>query len=212
METAMAAKRKKIDAAQPASPEDAALDAALRLAETRKWSEIALPEIAEEAGLSLADMLRAAPSKPALMAAFARRIDSAMLTAKIEADGSVKDKLFEILMRRFDALAPHKAAVKNMLADLPREPVAALCALPSFLRSMRWAAEAAGIRTASPLAPLKINALAAAHLAALRIWLDDDSADAAKTMAALDKSLGRLEALASSFPAFLKRRMEPAKS
>ncbi len=208
----MAAKRKKIDAAAAATPEDAALDAALRLAETRKWSEISLPEIAEEAGLSLADMLRAAPSKPALMAAFARRVDGTMLAAKIDADGSVKDKLFEILMRRFDALAPHKAAVKNMLADLPREPVAAICALPSLLRSMRWATEVAGVRTATPLAPFKINALAVAYLAALLVWRDDDSADAAKTMAALDKSLGRLETLASSFPAFLKRRVAPAKS
>jgi AcrR family transcriptional regulator len=208
----MAAKRKKIDAAPAATPEDAALDAALRLAETRKWSEISLPEIAEAAGLSLAEILRAAPSKPALMAAFARRVDSAMLAGKVDADGSVKDKLFEILMRRFDALGPHKAAVKNMLADLPREPVAALCALPSLLRSMRWAAEAAGIRTATPLAPLKINALAVAYLSTLRVWRDDDSADAAKTMATLDKSLGRLEALASSFPAFLKRPTESAKS
>jgi hypothetical protein len=146
------------------------------------------------------------------MAAFARRVDSAMLAGKVDADGSVKDKLFEILMRRFDALGPHKAAVKNMLADLPREPVAALCALPSLLRSMRWAAEAAGIRTATPLAPLKINALAVAYLSTLRVWRDDDSADAAKTMATLDKSLGRLEALASSFPAFLKRSAESAKS
>lgn len=208
----MAAKRKKIDAAPAATPEDAALDAALRLAETRKWSEISLPEIAEAAGLSLAEILRAAPSKPALMAAFARRVDSAMLAGKVDADGSVKDKLFEILMRRFDALGPHKAAVKNMLADLPREPVAALCALPSLLRSMRWAAEAAGIRTATPLAPLKINALAVAYLSTLRVWRDDDSADAAKTMATLDKSLGRLEALASSFPVFLKRPTESAKS
>lgn len=206
----MAAKRKKIDAVPPASPEDAALDAALRLAETRKWSAISLPEIAEEAGLSLADMLRAAPSKPALMAAFARRVDGAMLAAKIDEDGSVKDKLFEILMRRFDALAPHKAAVKNMLADLPRDPGTAICALPALLRSMRWAAEAAGVRTATPLAPLKINALAIAYLAALRVWRDDDSADAAKTMAALDKSLGRLEALASSFPAFLTNSAKSA--
>jgi AcrR family transcriptional regulator len=186
-------------------PADAALDAALRLAATRKWSDIALPEIAEEAGLSLAQMLPAAPSKAALMSAFGRRIDAAMLAGKVDADGSVKDKLFEILMRRFDALGPYKAAVKNILADLPREPMAALCGLPSLLRAMRWAAEAAGIRTASPLAAFKINALAIAYLATLRVWLDDDSADAAKTMASLDKTLGRLEGLASSFPAFLRR-------
>ncbi len=208
----MAAKRKPApDAASSAAaspgadPAARALDAALRLAETRKWSEIALPDIADEAGLSLAECLRAAPSKAHLLAAFGRRVDEAMLARPADAEGTVKDKLFDLLMRRFDALAPYKSAVKNIVADLPRDPASGLCALPGLLRAMRWTAEAAGISTTGPLAPLKINALALTYLATMRIWLRDDSADAAKTMSNLDKSLDRLSALASSFPGFLKR-------
>jgi AcrR family transcriptional regulator len=202
----MAAKRKpEPDTADPAADKaERALDAALRLAATRKWSEIALPDIAAEAGLSLGEMLRVAPSKAALLAAFGRRVDGAMFARAVETDGTVKDKLFDLIMRRFDALGPHKAAVKNILADLPRDPGSALCAIPGLLRAMRWTAEAAGIKTTGPLAPFKINALAAAYLVTLRVWLQDDSADAAKTMAHLDKTLGRLSALASSFPGFLK--------
>lgn len=198
----MAAKRKP----EPQSPDpaDAALDAALRLAASRKWSEIALPDIAAEAGLSLGDMLRAAPSKASLLAAFGRRVDAAMFARPVEAEGTIKDKLFDLIMRRFDALGPHKAAVKSILADLPHDPGAVLCAAPGLLRAMRWTAEAAGIKTTGPLAPFKINALALAYLNTLRVWLQDDSADAAKTMASLDKTLGRLAALASSFPGFLK--------
>lgn len=199
----MAAKRKP----QPesaADPLDRALDAALRLAAVRKWSEIALPEIAAEAGMGLGDFLRVAPSKAALLAAFGRRVDSAMFARPIEDEGTVKDKLFDLVMRRFDALAPHKAAVKNILADLPCDPLSALCALPSLLRAMRWTAEAAGIKTTGPLAPFKINALTLAYLDTLRVWLQDDSADAAKTMSNLDKALDRLSALASSFPGFRK--------
>lgn len=204
----MAAKRKpELPAMDPA---DAALDAALRLAATRKWAEIALPDIAAEAGLGLGDMLRVAPTKAALLAAFGRRIDAAMFARPVETDGTVKDKLFDLIMRRFDALAPHKTAVKSILADLPRDPGSALCAVPGLLRAMRWTAEAAGIKTTGPLAPFKINALALAYLVTLRIWLQDDSADAAKTMASLDKSLDRLSALASSFPGFLKVKAAPA--
>lgn len=198
----MAAKRKPD--AEIADPAEKALDAALRLAASRKWSEIALPDIAAEAGLSLGEMLRVAPSKAALLAAFGRRVDAAMFARPVEDEGSVKDKLFDLLMRRFDALGPHKAAVKNILADLPRDPAAALCAAPSLLRAMRWTAEAAGIKTTGPLAPFKINALAIAYVDTLRVWLQDDSADAAKTMSRLDKTLDRLSALASSFPSFWK--------
>jgi AcrR family transcriptional regulator len=189
-----------------ADPADAALDAALRLAATRKWAEIALPDIAAEAGLSLGEMLRVAPSKAALLAAFGRRVDAAMFARPVEAEGTVKDKLFDLFMRRFDALAPHKAALKNILADLPRDPGAAICAAPGLLRAMRWTAEAAGIKTTGPLAPFKIKALAVAYLATLRVWLRDNSADAAKTMSALDKTLDRLAALASSFPGFVRTR------
>jgi AcrR family transcriptional regulator len=201
----MAAKRKP----EPVPVADSAaraLDAALRLAATRKWSEIALPDIAAEAGLGLGEMLRVAPSKAALLAAFGRRVDAAMFARAVEDDGSVKDRLFDLIMRRFDALAPHKAAVKNILADLPRDPASALCAVPGLLRAMRWTAEAAGIKTTGPLAPFKINALALAYLGTVRVWLQDDSADAAKTMSNLDKSLDRLAALASSFPSFLKSK------
>lgn len=200
----MAAKRKT--ETEPVDPAERALDAALRLAASRKWAEIALPEIAAEAGLSLGEMLRVAPSKAALLAAFGRRIDAAMFARKIESEGTVKDKLFDLIMRRFDALAPYKAALKSILADLPREPASALCALPGLMRAMRWTAEAAGIKTTGPLAPLKINALAVTYLITLRVWLQDDSADAAKTMSNLDKSLDRLSALASSFPGFPKNK------
>lgn len=200
----MAAKRKT--ETETLDPAERALDAALRLAASRKWAEIALPEIAAEAGLSLGEMLRVAPSKAALLAAFGRRIDAAMFARKIESEGTVKDKLFDLIMRRFDALAPYKAALKSILADLPREPASALCALPGLMRAMRWTAEAAGIKTTGPLAPLKINALAVTYLVTLRVWLQDDSADAAKTMSNLDKSLDRLSALASSFPGFPKAK------
>jgi AcrR family transcriptional regulator len=181
-----------------------ALDAALRLAATRRWSDIALADIAAEAGLSIGELLPHVASKNALLRLFERRIDAAVLAMPVETDGSIKDRLFDLLMRRFDALGPHRDAVQGILDGLPRDPAAALCLLPSLLQSLRYTADAAGVKTTGPLGPLKIKALAAAYLGTLRIWLKDDSADAAKTMAALDKQLGRLEGFTSYIPAFLK--------
>jgi ubiquinone biosynthesis protein COQ9 len=209
----MAAKRSRTgskNAPPPADPAESALDAMLRLAAARRWSEILLADIATEAGMSMADLRQHATSKTALLAAFGRRIDAVMLAAPVEADGSVKDRLFDLIMRRFDALGPHKAAIRSILADLGRDPLAAMCLVPGGMKSMAGIAEAAGVNTRLPLGPLKIKALAAVYLGTFRVWLDDESADAAKTMAALDKSLGRLEALTSNLPAFLNGSRTPA--
>jgi AcrR family transcriptional regulator len=184
--------------------EDRALDAALRLAATRRWTDIALGEIAAEAGLTLGEMLRHVRSKSALLASFSRRIDEAMLATPAEADGSVKDRLFELLMRRFDALGAYRDAVQGILDGMARDPATTLCQGPALVASMRYLGDAAGVKTTGVLGPLKINALAAVYLCTLRVWLKDDSADAAKTMADLDKKLGRLESWTSNFPAFLK--------
>ncbi|MBL8833306.1 MAG: TetR family transcriptional regulator [Rhodospirillales bacterium] len=196
----MAAKRSST--APKADPGEAALDAMLRLAAERRWAEMALSDIAAEAGLTMADMLRHAPSKTALLAAFGRRVDAAMLAKPAETQGSVKDRLFDLIMRRFDALAPHKPAVRNIVAGLGRDPLAALCLVPGAMKGIAGLAEAAGVNTRLPFGPLKIKALAAVYLGTFRVWLADESADAAKTMASLDRSLGRLEALVSSFPTF----------
>ncbi|MBI3505313.1 MAG: hypothetical protein HY059_10750 [Proteobacteria bacterium] len=182
----------------------------LRLAAGRDWAGIRLADVAAEAGLPMAELMRHATSKAALLAAFGRRIDAAMLAEPVDADGSVKDRLFDLIMRRFDALGPHKAAVRNILAGLGRDPLAALCLVPGGMRAMAGLAAAAGVDPRLPFGPLKIKALAAVYLGTFRVWLADESADAAKTMASLDRSLGRLAALTSNFPAFLRGSRVPA--
>lgn len=203
----MATRRSKSKAAKeaaPADPAQVAVDAMLRLAAKHPWRDVTLPDIAAEAGLAMADLRHLAPTKGALVAAFGRRIDEAMMAEPVDEGGSVKDRLFDLIMRRFDALAPHREAVRAIAAGLGRDPLAALCLVPGGMRAMKGLAEAAGVDTRLPLGPLKIKALAAAYLGTFRIWLGDESADAAKTMAALDRALGRLEAVASNFPVFFK--------
>src|SRR4051812_34429667 len=112
---------RKAAAQTTGAPEDRVIDSALCLAESRGWRSITLADIASEAGVSLAQLYGLFPSKGAVLSAYIRRVDRATLDGvEIGAkDSSVRDRLFDIFMRRFDALEPNKRAVASIVADLP---------------------------------------------------------------------------------------------
>lgn len=205
--------RRKRATAQPARDEGPAatgaqaVAAAMRLFAERGWTGTTLADIAEGAGLSFATLHALHPSKTSLLRAFAAGIDRAVLAAPPERDASVREALFEIFMRRFDALQPHREALRQLARDLPRDPAAAACQTLAALRSVAAMAERAGVVTTGPLGALRVKALAGLYAWTARIWLADDSADMARTMKALDQGLGRLEALARSVP---KPRSRPS--
>ena len=60
--------------------------------------------------------------------------------------------------------------------------------------------EAAGISAGGFRGVLRTKGLSAVYLSALRTWFRDETADKSKTMAALDKALGRADRLASRLP------------
>jgi AcrR family transcriptional regulator len=171
------------------------VDAALRLAVQQGWRRVGLAAVAAEAGLPLDQAYAACPSKLAILAAFHRRIDRVALAGPaIEGDASGRDRLFDILMRRFDALQPHKAALGAILRDSIGDPSVLLDA-PAVLRSMAWMLEAAGLSAAGWRGGLRTQLLAGLYFLVLRDFLDDDSADLTKTMAALDRRLRRAQSL-----------------
>ncbi|MBI2585478.1 MAG: TetR/AcrR family transcriptional regulator [Rhodospirillales bacterium] len=172
------------------------LDAALRLAAERGWRRTGLADIAAEAGIGL-DRLRAKfASKPAIVNGLIRRTDERALALGAAEGSSARDRLFDMLMRRFDTMATDRAGIAAILRDLCRDPATALCHAPRLMVSMAWMLEAAGLSSSGPLGLLRTKGLAAVYLWALRAWLADDSRDLAKTMAALDRGLRQAEALA----------------
>mgnify|MGYP001440415693 CR=1 FL=1 len=99
------------------------VDNALALAESRGWRGLSLADIAAAADLPVATVARTYSSKEAILDGFRRRIDEAAL-AGCEAgdiDQPLKDRLFDILMRRFDAMGPHRAALRVIARDLSRD-------------------------------------------------------------------------------------------
>jgi AcrR family transcriptional regulator len=173
------------------------VDHMLELAAAKGWAETSLADIAEAAGLTLAQLHGTYPSKTAILAAYTTRIDEAVLN-DIDpelADKSRRERLFDVLMKRFEAMEPHKEAVRSILrASASNVEVLARGPL-SLYRSMRWMLEAAGIPSSGVRGQLRIKGLALIYLAVLRAWLNDDSEDMSRTMAALDRQLGRAERL-----------------
>jgi len=189
-----AARRAETATKTEASTKDRLVDAALILAGRQGWRRTGLAEIAAEAGLSLAQTYDAAPSKLALLAAFHRRIDRAALAETGNADAPTRDRLFDALMRRFDALAPHRAALRVILRDSRGDP-ALLFGAAALVQSMSWMLEASGVPASGLVGRMRASLLSGLYLWVLRVFLDDDTTDLAKTMAALDRQLRRSETI-----------------
>src|SRR5947209_15818576 len=96
----------------------AIVEAMMKLAAQRRFDDITIRDIAAEAGISLADFRDAFPSKGAVLAAFSRDIDRKVLSVPLgELSGSsARDRLFDVLMRRLDAMAPYREALRAIFA------------------------------------------------------------------------------------------------
>lgn len=170
------------------------VEAAIGLAGERGWRDISLADVAARGEVPLADAYRVVPSKAHLLARVIAATDLAVLDAGMaDRMDTPRDRLFEVLMRRFDQLQARRRGMVAILRDVALDPVSVLCALPQFGLSLGWMLEAAGISSAGPLGALRVKGLAVVYLGTLRVWLDDETADMARTMAALDKNLMRAE-------------------
>ena len=187
-------RRQNRDGAAP-SDTDRIIDAALRLVATEGWRDLSLGSVAAAAGLPVVQIYRLFGSKQAILRGLYRRIDEAVLAEppQAEAGEHARDRLFDLLMRRFDALGPYKPAIEVLRRELAGDPLTAMCAGGSLMRSLRWMLAAADIATSGARGIVAVKLTAAAYLTTMRAWQEDDSPDLARTMAVLDARLRRIE-------------------
>jgi len=186
------------------SPSPALLDAFWRVVAREGWHGTTFARIAAESGETLADLRGRYPTPVALLRAHARAVDQAVLEGTVPQQGgmgqhgfgSARDRIFDLLMRRLDALAPHREGVLRMQRDLMRDPLSALLLSPILMASMAWTLEGAGISTAGVAGALRVQGLAGVWIATARAWEGDESVDLGTTMAALDRALDRAESIA----------------
>jgi len=168
--------------------------AAVRLAGQKGWRGLSLGDIATEAGTTLADLARCYASRLEILDGFERMIDREMLTGFAAGDVGDKprDRLFDIIMERFDKLAPYREGVRRIARELPFDPASGVVIAASLPRSIFWMLTGARIAVAGPLMPVKLMALTGLYLSVFRVWVGDDDPDLSKTMATLDRQIDRL--------------------
>mgnify|MGYP001422085273 CR=1 FL=1 len=181
------------------TPLGRAVAAALRLAEKKDWPQISLLEIADEAGLTLVELSRHVASKTAVLQAFARLVDDEVLrkAERREPEESLRERLFDVVMTRFETMAPYRGGLKRIAAGAGFAPQLA----PSLMTSQGWMLAAAGISTEGVAGAVRVAGLASVYAATFRDWLADDDAGMARTMAALDRRLRRGEGWIRTFDA-----------
>lgn len=183
------------------------IDAAFAEAVARGWRDLSLAEIAEAAGLPLSQVYTVFSSKQAILDGIAARIDAAMLAEGGEdLDLPARDRLFDTVMRRFDALQPYREALGIILQDQLCDPLTACCSLQRLRRSMSATLEAAGLSAGGCRGVLRVKGLSAIYASTLRVWLRDDSEDMAKTMAHLDRQLSRVDSLIGRLKSYRRGR------
>ncbi|HKY94386.1 MAG TPA: TetR family transcriptional regulator [Kiloniellales bacterium] len=172
------------------------IDAAMSLAAARPWNEITYRDIVATAGLKLEEAHALAPGKGAILAALSRQADRAVLAepAAIE-DGSARDRLFDVLMRRFDQLKPYRSGLASVAAASGRDPALALGLAANLACSMQAMLVAAGISTEGLVGLLRIKGTAAIWAGTFRTFLRDENDDLSETMASLDRKLRRAESI-----------------
>jgi len=179
----------------PKSPRLRIIEALMALAAEQPFDEITITEIAARASVTLADFRDAFPSKGAALAGFSRHIDRIVLDGG-NPDLAVEDsreRLFDVLMRRLEAMAPYREGLRSVSEWLRRTPLAAAAVNQVVVNSMRFMLEAAGIESEGASGALKLQGLAVAWARILNVWYDDGDPGLAKTMAALDRELIRGE-------------------
>jgi ubiquinone biosynthesis protein COQ9 len=175
---------------------DRIVAAALRLAETRAWRDLSLSEIASEAAVPLAQMLKEFQSKGQILAAFSRAVDQAVVEKFPAPAADVpRDRLFDVLLTRFEIMQPYKATIRRIRDDLGASFGEALAQMGPALKSQYWMLAAAGISGEGGTGFLRVQGLLGLYGRVFSTWLGDDDPGMARTMAALDRRLRRGEAV-----------------
>lgn len=166
--------------------------AALELAQVKRWRDLTFTEIARQAGVSLVDARNLFDHKGAILSAFQREVDKAALAKVTTGNGQEpRDKLLDLLMTRFEVMAPYRAALRRIVRDIACHPSEAGHLVGTGLISQYWMLTGAGVPLFGAVGGLTVGGLAAIYGQAFRRWLDDDSPGFENTMAFLDRKLAR---------------------
>ena len=159
----------------------------------KRFEQIGFGDISARAGVSLATARSEFGSTLSILAAHMKELDRKVLAGEEAdmADEPPRERLFDVLMRRIEAMAPYREATRSLMKSASCNPGLAFALNGLAVRSQTWMMTAAGIDAAGPRGMIRAQGLAALFASVLRTWVDDEDEGSARTLAALDRALAR---------------------
>ncbi len=178
------------------------LEAALLRAEEEGWGSLRLRELAADLGVPLSEVLAHYRDADAIADAWFRQALAAML-APPPADFAAlpaPERLRIVMLRWFDALAPHRRVTGEMLAGklYPSHPHHWVPMIFNLSRTIHWLRDAAGLDAGGRRRQIEEVGLTALFLATLRDWLRDETPGQERTRARLARRLADSDRLMAS--------------
>lgn len=167
------------------------VSAFLTLVAENGWHGFDMADLAAGAGVKLSVLRAEFPTKLSCFKAFLSEIDQTVLDGidAEMADEPGRDRLFDVLMSRLDALAPHRDAIRALKDAARADPQLALRLNSAAVVSQRWMLTAAGLPASGARAGVIAQGLVVAFARVVDVWLGDEDPGLARTMSALDKEL-----------------------
>lgn len=159
------------------------------------WDLFSIDILARDLKISPATLARFCTDKAGFLRLVGDETDAAMETYE-PTDGSTRDKLFDIIMYRFDLLEPWREGIVAVLENWKRhDPLLPLALLPVFHCSMAKILVKAGMDPSPACVPV----IGFAYGRAMQAWAKDSSPDRGKTMKMLNEKLAQIEHIADTF-------------
>jgi AcrR family transcriptional regulator len=183
----------------PRTDREKIIEAFMALLGEQSIEEIGFGDIAARAGVSLVQLRDEFDSKLRIYAAHVKAIDRKVLAGGDAdlAEEPARERLFDVLMRRLEALVPYRPAIRSLLRSARRYPGLALALNAIAVNSQQWMLTAANIPASGPRGMVRAQGLAMLFAGVLRTFVHDDDDGLARTMAALDRALARGQRWAS---------------
>jgi AcrR family transcriptional regulator len=173
---------------------DRIIEAALELATDRGWLDLRLHHIAKHLDLPLNEVGRHFRDLDAIANAWFAKAQSAALDLAVD-DVAAPDRLYQVMTRWFDALAPYRQVTGQMLkAKLyPSHPHHWVPMIFDLSRLIHWFLDAARIESTGRRRQGAEIGLTLIFLTTLRCWFRDGSDQQERTRRALRRRLERAD-------------------
>jgi len=184
----------------PMKADAALIEALFRVVAAHGWRGVTVTRLSDESGVPAGELVRRFPSRLGLLRLFAEQVMDEVTSGTVPGQGGTpRDRLFDVLMRGLDALAPYKPGMRRLMTEMYTDAVLFGAVAPLFQRSMERMLDLAEIDASGLRGRLRAAGLTLVWIRAVNVWSKDTSEELGPTMAALDRALERAEQAARSF-------------